>query len=168
MADFHRSYDSLAHAAEEIFNRSQRKTEAEDLILDEQTIEMIEEVLAEESVELTEEELKDLLKKTGISLLKKGGKLSLKVAKGAGRLAKKALKKTTIAMLKALLKKAEGIKTTPKEYDSFMQNMDQAGYMPAINTIAQRDSLYKGAYSGSRNPFDRGTLAYQMYSDLGA
>jgi hypothetical protein len=124
-------------------------------------------ILIDEAVELTEDEMKDLLKKAGISFLKKGGKLALKVAKGTGRLAKKALKKSTIAMLKALLKKAEGIKTTPKEYDSFIQNMDQQGYMPAINTIAQRDSLYKGAYRGSRNPFERGTLAYQMYDDLG-
>jgi len=126
-------------------------------------------ILIDEAVELelTEREMEDMFKKAGISLLKKGGKLALKVAKGTGRLAKKALKKSTIAMLKALLKKAEGIKTTPKEYDSFIQNMDQSGYMPAIDAIAQRDSLYKGAYSGSRNPFERGTLAFQMYNDLG-
>ena len=127
-------------------------------------------ILIEEAdgLQLTEAEIDDMFKKAGISLLKKGGKLALKVAKGTGRLAKKALKKSTIAMLKALLKKAEGIKTTPKEYDSFIQNMDQAGYMPAIDAIAQKDQLYKGAYRGSGNPFERGTLAYQMYGDLGS
>ena len=161
------SIDNLAKAAEGIFNRPQEVAEAEISILDEETIEMIESVLNEEETELTEEDMKDLLKKAGISFLKKGGKLALKIAKGTGRLAKKALKKSTILMLKALLKKAEGIKTSPKEYDSFVQNMDQAGYMPAIDTIAQRDSLYKGAYRGSRNPFDKGTLAFQMYNDLG-
>jgi len=144
MQDFYKSYDSLAFAAKEIFEGS-----------------------GGEAVELTEEELNDLLKDVGITILKKGGKLLLKVGKVTGNLAKKALKKATIEMLKALLKKAEGIKTSPSEYDSFIQNMDQAGYMPVINTLAQRDSLYRGAYSGSRNPFEIGTLAYQMYDDLG-
>ena len=62
-------------------------------------------ILIDEAVELelTEGEMEDMFKKAGISLLKKGGNLALKVAKGTGRLAKKALKKSTIAMLKALL-----------------------------------------------------------------
>ena len=166
MQDFNKSYDSLAASAKEILkgNTSEDDKGLYQQFEAEETLN----ILIDEAIELNEDELKALLKDAGISLLRKGGKLLLKVAKGTGRLAGKALKKSTIVMLKALLKKAESVETTPKEYDLFIQNMDQAGYTPAINTIAQRDSLYKGAYSGSRNPFERGTLAYKMYDDLGS
>jgi len=67
------------------------------------------------------------------------------------------------AILKGLLDKAEKQKITPKEYEKVSSNLDKNG---TLDKLKSADPRYRAAERGGRNPFNKGTLAYQLFSDL--
>jgi len=87
------------------------------------------------------EELDEAIPPLLVSILKT-------VAIGAGK-----------ALLKGLLNKAEKQKITPKEYDKVSSKLDKTA---AFDNLKSADARFRA----ERNPFERGTLAYQMFDDL--
>ena len=87
------------------------------------------------------EELDEAIPPLLVSILKT-------VAIGAGK-----------ALLKGLLDKAEKQKITPKEYDKVSSKLDKTA---AFDNLKSADARFRA----KRNPFERGTLAYQMFDDL--
>jgi hypothetical protein len=68
------------------------------------------------------------------------------------------------ALLKGLLDKAEKQKISPREYEKASSNFDKNG---TFDKLKSADARYRAAERGGRNPFDRGTLAYELFNDLG-
>ncbi len=66
-------------------------------------------------------------------------------------------------LLKKLLDKAENEKITPREYDKIAPQLDKSG---ALDKLKSANPKYRAAERGGRNPFDRGTLAYELFNDL--
>jgi len=67
------------------------------------------------------------------------------------------------ALLKALLDKAEKQKISPREYEKASSNFDKNG---TLDKLKSADPRYRAAERGGRNPFPRGTLAYELFNDL--
>ena len=91
------------------------------------------------------EELDESLKSLLLSILKTA-------AIGAGK-----------ALLGQLLDKAEKEKITPREYNKIAPQLDKSG---TLDKLKSADPRYRAAERGGRNPFDRGTLAYELFNDL--
>jgi len=67
------------------------------------------------------------------------------------------------ALLKGLLDKAEKQKISPRDYKKASSNFDKNG---TLDKLKSADPRYRAAERGGRNPFERGTLAYELFNDL--